>query len=512
MEIARGMFSAALLLALLPPSSSVNIHWEETLVETQTTPTCQVVVEPPMWPTSDVRETQLHWLAELGSEASPVFWQSWYLYPRAGVAELSPGSWDFSEITPLIQDMLNATKGRQLVFQFGTVPTWLQNGPTGDRRWDYGTQAWNATQTWKYNAPDNFSSPVFRNLSQVGEYYANFISYYTAGGFTDARTGNRYDGFHYNIPWFEFGNEMEYKQTPAVFSHQHDVVTAAVAKVAPAMKFLGLGLGQDHYSASNLSYFEYFLNASNHAPGAPRAEAIDYHYYATPSSRTNVSTYHELFAQGDAFIQTVEAAEQVRLTLSPRTKTYLKELGVILHGDPTGAVPIPDLFWSASAAYWAYLYSRLAKLKIDVVGMSQLVGGPNSPTADHGPNFPSVTMLDWRTGRPTARWYALKMLVRAFGNRTKRMVPTELAGQPQVHARAFEVSERDGTKARKLLLVNKRIESSGPIVVGKDWSCVESIGGNSPWAAPNITAPSPAGVVTLASFGVAILSEAPCPK
>ena len=34
--------------------------------------------------------------------------------------------------------------------------------------------------------------------------------YYTAGGFTDSRTGKRYDsGFHYDIPWFEYGNEME---------------------------------------------------------------------------------------------------------------------------------------------------------------------------------------------------------------------------------------------------------------------------------------------------------------
>lgn len=62
-----------------------------------------VVVEPSMWPTSPIRETQLHWLRELGEEASPVFWQSWFVYPHSGVAELQPGAWDFSQITPLLQ-------------------------------------------------------------------------------------------------------------------------------------------------------------------------------------------------------------------------------------------------------------------------------------------------------------------------------------------------------------------------------------------------------------------------
>ena len=56
-----------------------------------------------MWPTSPIRETQLHWLRELGKEASPVFWQSWFVYPHSGVAELQPGAWDFSQITPLLQ-------------------------------------------------------------------------------------------------------------------------------------------------------------------------------------------------------------------------------------------------------------------------------------------------------------------------------------------------------------------------------------------------------------------------
>jgi hypothetical protein len=132
------------------PINSVTIKWGSTLVVTNTTPSCQVVVEPPMWPTSPIRETQLHWLSELGVEASPVFWQSWFVYPHSGVAQLQPGEWDFSQITPLLEDMINATQGRELAFQFGTVPQWMVAGPAGERRWDFGPEKWNDTLVWDY--------------------------------------------------------------------------------------------------------------------------------------------------------------------------------------------------------------------------------------------------------------------------------------------------------------------------------------------------------------------------
>ena len=111
---------------------------------------------------------------------------------------------------------------------------------------------------------------------------------------------------------------MEYGQSPAVFTLQSDAVQSAVSKVAPGTKFLGLGLSQDNYGtpSTNLSFFEYFLNASNHAPGAPVASAIDYHYYATPSSRVDVSTYADTFDEADAFVETVKRVEGVRKKLS----------------------------------------------------------------------------------------------------------------------------------------------------------------------------------------------------
>ena len=41
-----------------------------------------------------------------------------------------------------------------------------------------------------------------------------------------------------------------------------------------------------------------------------------------------------------------------------------------------------------------------------------------------GSNFNSVTMLDWVSGKPTAAYWVLKLLVEEFGNREKRLYPT----------------------------------------------------------------------------------------
>ena len=129
----------------------------------------------------------------------------------------------------------------------------------------------------------------------------------------------------------------------------------------------------------------------------PISEAIDYHFYAAPASRTDASTYASMFERGDEFIEYVKQIELIRKRLAPQTKSYLKELGVIAPGDnQLDPAPLPDIFWSAKAAYWAYLFSQLALLKIDVASMSQLVGG-NPLTCMH----PNGTSCSTNSGPPT---------------------------------------------------------------------------------------------------------------
>jgi hypothetical protein len=149
----------------------------------------------------------------------------------------------------------------------------------------------------------------------------------------------------------------------------------------------------------------------------------------------------------------------------------VQELGTIMPGDNSvGQQPLPDVYWSAAAAYWAYLYGHLAVIGIDVASMSQLAGGveacaganctqglgpPYAPgCVCRGSNFASVTMLRWdQGGRPTARFWVLKLLIDAFGNREKRLLQTVAPADGEVYAQAFEV---DGRK--KLLVVNKSPE------------------------------------------------------
>ncbi|HET7101564.1 MAG TPA: glycosyl hydrolase family 39, partial [Terriglobia bacterium] len=93
-------------------------------------------------------------------------------------------------------------------------------------------------------------------------------------------------------------------------------------------------------------------------------------------------------------------------------------------------------------AMYAYLYVELAKQGIEVAGESQLVGYPTQ--------FPSVSMVDWNTGQPNARFWVLKLLHDNFGPGDK-LVETD-GGSGAVYAQGFVT--RSGR--HKLLLINRR--------------------------------------------------------
>ncbi len=96
---------------------------------------------------------------------------------------------------------------------------------------------------------------------------------------------------------------------------------------------------------------------------------------------------------------------------------------------------IPEYYWNLASAVYAYLWSRLAELGIDVVGESQLVGYPTQ--------FPSVTMLDWTTGRPNARYWTLKLLKDSFAPGDSLVRTSVDSGS--VHARGFVTRAEAGS-------------------------------------------------------------------
>ena len=158
------------------------------------------------------------------------------------------------------------------------------------------------------------------------------------------------------------------------------------------------------------------------------------------------------FNQADRFLTTVRFINQIRDRLSPETKTDTDELGVILPNDnnqvadATGYVAsIPKSYWNAAGALYAYLYINLAKLGVDVIGESQLVGYPSQ--------YPSVSMIDWVNGKPNARYWVLKLIKDDFHPGDK-IVETTADAPAGVTAQAFDTST-----GHKLLLVNQRNRS-----------------------------------------------------
>ena len=152
-----------------------------------------------------------------------------------------------------------------------------------------------------------------------------------------------------------------------------------------------------------------------------------------------------------------------------------------------GKEPIPDIYWNASAALYAYVYVAAMRMGIEIVGESQLVGYPTQ--------FPSVSMVDWDTGRPNARFWVLKLIHGRFGP-GDRLVQTR--GAPKdVVAQAVVAS-----KGRALLLVNKRNVKS-TVRLKEQWKNAEVSVVDST-AAPR-TASFDGSAIELAPFAVAVV-------
>jgi hypothetical protein len=240
--------------------------------------------------------------------------------------------------------------------------------------------------------------------------------------------------------------DFEHKMTPEQYTARYDAIVSAIHKVSPDTKFMGLALADP---GGDPRYFEYFLNPANHKQGIP-LDYVSYHFYAHPSPDQDINNWQfTFFVQADQFMTTVRYIDAIRQRLSPQTKTDTDELGVILTSDEVEirdgkAHPdtIPNLYWNAAGAVYAYLFCGLAKQGIDVIGESQLVGYPSQ--------FPSVTMIDWKNSKPNARFWVLSLLKDNF-HAGDQLVETTLSSNSDIAAQGFITPA-----GKKLLLVNKR--------------------------------------------------------
>ena len=430
-----GLASVAAIGAQQQPA--LTIHWDKTTVVSVSTPTLQVVVNPPLRPGQPLSAASYKAVKDLGADY--VRYVPWLPYPRLAVAELEPPtaqktSWDFSLIDPMTRDFLAATEGHPTVMNFSTIPTWLFKT---DKPVSYPADPNQAS--WDYTQGTELRDPTGKEL---GDYYGRLVSWYVNGGFTDEMGVRHESGYHYKLPVWEVLNEVEseHSMTAAQSPARYAAIVEGIRRVRPATKFMGLALEAPR---DDPHYFEYFLNPANHKPGIP-LDYISYHFYATPTTSQTIAHWqYTWFDQADGFITAVKYIENIRKRLSPQTKTDTDELGVILPTDNTAAdkVPPPAAYWNLAGSLYAYLYIELSRLQIDIIGESQLVGYPTQ--------FPSVSMMDWIANKPNARFWVLKLIKDSFHPGDKLVETSVSSGD--LAAQAFLTPA-----GRKLLLANKR--------------------------------------------------------
>ncbi len=474
----------------------VVVNWDKVVRVSQTTPTLQVVVNPPLQRGTPVHDNAYKAVSELGADY--VRYVPWLPYPKLGVAELEPPkdgktSWDFSAIDPMTIDFLEATKGHSVILNFSTIPQWMYKS---DKPSTYPADP--NQVTWDYEQGTELRDP---SMKEVAGYYARLIGWYTQGGFKDELGKHHESGYHYAIPYWEVLNEVEFEHhiDAETYTRLYDEVVLAMKKVQPDLKFVGLALA----TTTDPHYFEYFLNPKNHKAGVP-LDFISYHFYAIPTAdETPDVEQFTYFDQAEGFLKTVRYIESIRKRLSPETKTTTDELGVISADDITqgepGHVtkPIPNSYWNLAGAMYAYLFGQLTEIGVDVAGESQLVGFPTQ--------FPSVSMVDWNDGKPNARFWVLKLLRDNFGPGDK-LVKIEPfspfgANHPFVYSLAFVT--RDGK--RRVLLVNKRDRAFDVSIPGASGGRVDYVDQNTAFQPP-ATAKLAADTMKLNGYSVAVVT------
>jgi len=472
------------------PAPDITVSWDKVERVSNTTATLQVVVNPLLRRGSRIHDRVFAELKNLGADA--VRYVPWFPYPRLAIAELNPPedgrtSWDFTLLDPMTTDFLEATKGHSVVLNFSTIPPWMfQIAKPIEYPQDPEQVSWDYLQGTELRDPLG---------SELGAYYARLVSWYARGGFTDELGREHRSGHHFSIPYWEVLNEpdLEHQMSAQQYTARYDAIVSAIRAVSPGTKFVGLSLA---FPGGSPEMFEYFLDHRNHKPGIP-LDMISYHFYATPAEDEPPEAQpYTLFSEVDGFLNTVRFVEAIRKRLSPETGTMINEIGCISTDDfgqnAPGHVmkPIPDSYWSLCGAVYAYAYGHLNALGIDVAGESQLVGYPSQ--------FPSVSMVDWNTGAPNARFRVLQLLKTNFvpGDRIVA-VANRL---PTVYALACIGAGGE----RKLLLVNER-DRDIDVSFGDRVKQMQSVDFTTR-GAPAVSTPVDNTMVRLHGFAVAVLS------
>ena len=345
---------------------------------------------------------------------------------RCGDAALQHSSWDFARMDGLVEDFMAAqgsapdgsvSRADAVILNPSTPPQFLYSlGP--NRRLAFPDNPSEVTWSYEQGGPGNMVDPSGR---AIGDYFGRVFAHYAAGGFRDEYGTFFPSPYNYSIPAWEVLNEPddEHSHTPESYTAIYDAITAGLAREAPEaaarVRFVGLALSAP---LRELDFFSHFLNSSNHVAGAPRPASASFHFYAAPPTRGEPAEWGAaMFGQADSFAAGVEKIVAIRDALAPGTALDVDEMGVILPDDNSDRWTTYDFgfpaapFWSATAAFSAYAFVKLAALGVNTVGMSALCCHPAMPELGIGAFYPSVAILNWSNAERTQRYWGLKLLL-----------------------------------------------------------------------------------------------------
>jgi len=253
--------------------AEVTPQWLTVERKLQAVPTYQIVATALERPASPIHDRLYQDVHDL--QADYVRFQAWATWPRLAVAELEPPRdgethWDFSTMDPGVLDFLEAAKGHPLVMNLATIPEWMYKTAK-----PVSVPANPDLEVFDYEQGTELRDP---SMKEVADYFARLADWYIKGGFHDEYGKGHESRHHYKFDYWEVLNEVDFEHqlTPETYTRVYDVVVAAIRKVQPAMKLVGMALA---FPSNEPSYFEYFLSPRNHQPGIA-IDMIYYHFYA----------------------------------------------------------------------------------------------------------------------------------------------------------------------------------------------------------------------------------------
>jgi len=379
--------------------------------------------------------------------------------------------------------------GLSVVPQLSTIPDWMYESDGTNRSALMPSDPWvYPSGNFEYYVVQG--KPLVDPTCEVmAKYAARYVGWYTAGGFVDECGIEHKSNLHYD--WFGLSvlNEDEYHTPPGdgvQYTMCWDAWKREIRKVNPSIQLVGpetaggpygtrrrraaaatvaqasrrSGGGRGNASVASeqprparplaqprvstaerleqlggqLSYSLFFLNGSNHDDGQP-----------PPFVSNHVALYgppwDAFFTGTDEWLTHVVAPlEQSRQAMAPDAQLVMNEFipfnnewcnasaggscDWASNASRTTTINRQTLGWSAAAASFAYAFGVLSEAGFAWVGADQLIGGTWPD------NEPAVASLDWRTGEPNAKYWAIRMLAKRLGDTPRQLHTATLGGGP----------------------------------------------------------------------------------